>query len=284
MPVLKLIPAGGFAYFSGWHWNDRPDGWAPADVGPDDVTGARGSSRSSEENPNIGCDKSSPPAVSVAPYHEFVARLTNALTHSAPVRDGAWGGDGSHGRGHPGRAGAVHPPFGRGHPYEVPAAKHTHLPKFLEARVPLPSSLNMGEWRRALVAHTDATLADHIDFGFPSNYSATRVPTPTFKNHNEERAYARHITDYCVPLPSWASGAALWWTTLMRHLPTTSISASHQITLPPARPRPRSRTTMRNRPMPATSLTRSEPSSRRVPCSAPSMRHPSPPAPSAARS
>ena len=61
--------------------------------------------------------------------------------------------------------------------------RHAGLPNFLEARVPLPSSLNVGEWRRTLLDHPDRTLADHVEFGFLSNYSATC-------------AYAHHVTDY----------------------------------------------------------------------------------------
>ena len=43
------------------------------------------------------------------------------------------------------------------------------LTQFLEAYVPLPSALNVGEWRIALTDYHDTTLVDHIQLGFPSN-------------------------------------------------------------------------------------------------------------------
>ena len=41
--------------------------------------------------------------------------------------------------------------------------------------MPLPSTQNVGEWRIALAVHPDMPFVDHIEFGFPSNYSAARV-------------------------------------------------------------------------------------------------------------
>ena len=46
----------------------------------------------------------------------------------------------------------------------------------------------MDKWRIALMDHPDTTLVDHIEFGFPSNYS-----TPTFTNHKEDPAYAYYF-------------------------------------------------------------------------------------------
>ena len=40
------------------------------------------------------------------------------------------------------------------------------------------------------------TLADHIEFGLPSNYAAAHTPMPKFRNHKEDLAYACHVTDY----------------------------------------------------------------------------------------
>ena len=51
-------------------------------------------------------------------------------------------------------------------------------------------------WRIALADHPDTTLVDHIEFSFPSNYSAPRAPRPTFTNHKDYPAYARHIAEY----------------------------------------------------------------------------------------
>ena len=40
---------------------------------------------------------------------------------------------------------------------------------------------------------TLTTLADHIEFGFPSNYSAAHAPMHMFK---EDPEYTHHVTGY----------------------------------------------------------------------------------------
>lgn len=54
--------------------------------------------------------------------------------------------------------------------------------------MPLPTSLNVGEWHKA--------LAGHLEFRFPTNYTTGHAPTPMFSNHMEDPAYAHHMTAY----------------------------------------------------------------------------------------
>ena len=91
-----------------------------------------------------------------------------------------------------GRCWAAHPK----HTEAYAATRHTGLPNFFEVCVPLPSTLDVGEWHIALADHPDMTLVDHIEFGFLSNYSAARAPTLMFTNHKEDPAHAHHIVEY----------------------------------------------------------------------------------------
>ena len=70
------------------------------------------------------------------------------------------------------------------------------LTQFFLGSCALPSILNVGEWCIALGDHSNMTLVDHIEFGFPSNYSVARVPTPTFTEPQGGSAHAHHIAEY----------------------------------------------------------------------------------------
>ena len=72
----------------------------------------------------------------------------------------------------------------------------TALPNFLAARLPIPSGLHIGQWRKHLTNYPDRELIDYLEFGFPSNYSALVIPTPTFTNHHESKDFTRFIRDY----------------------------------------------------------------------------------------
>ena len=78
--------------------------------------------------------------------------------------------------------------------YEI--VRHTALPNFLAARVTIPSRLNLAEWRAALMGYHDNTLADQLEFGFPSNYSKSCIPVPSYQNHREKPEYQTHIKQY----------------------------------------------------------------------------------------
>ena len=100
------------------------------------------------------------------------------------------------------------------------AARHTGLPNFLEARVPLPSALNMGEWRVSLADYPDTTLADHItsssashrttpqpvtSSGITSRTSHTPATSPTTSRPSSVRVPSAHST--CPPSPCGLSAA-----------------------------------------------------------------------------
>ena len=74
--------------------------------------------------------------------------------------------------------------------------RHTALPNFLAARVTIPSTLNIENWRQALIDYPDKTLVDQLQFGFPSNYTKNVIPVPSYVNHKETCNYSDHITKY----------------------------------------------------------------------------------------
>ena len=76
--------------------------------------------------------------------------------------------------------------------------RHTALPNFMVARVPIRSGLNIKAWRRELAVYSDSSLPDLLEFGFPANYSIKAIPVPTYKNHREKIDYTSFIRKYIV--------------------------------------------------------------------------------------
>ena len=78
------------------------------------------------------------------------------------------------------------------------AVRHTALPNFLAARVPVPSCLNIEAWRQRLQGYHDQDLIEFLQYGFPSNYSRSTPPKPTFRNHKEKGDYSQFVREYVV--------------------------------------------------------------------------------------
>ena len=70
------------------------------------------------------------------------------------------------------------------------------LPNYLKARVPVPSTLNINAWRSMLADYPDVQLVDHLEFGWPLDYSSIKPPTPTFRNHANATDLAEHVTPF----------------------------------------------------------------------------------------
>jgi len=75
-------------------------------------------------------------------------------------------------------------------------ARSTALPNYLASRVPLTSGLNITNWRRQMEGRKDHLLADHLQFGFPSNYTAASPPSPTYNNHKSSASDDQQIRQY----------------------------------------------------------------------------------------
>ena len=69
-------------------------------------------------------------------------------------------------------------------------------PNAFGARVPVYSQLNVPVWRVYLTGYEDRNVADFLEFGWPINYAASVMPTPTRKNHQSTLAYPDHVEHY----------------------------------------------------------------------------------------
>ena len=72
----------------------------------------------------------------------------------------------------------------------------TGVPNFLVAKQPLPSGLNINNWRTALKGYTDHKLIDFLNFGWPIDYTLNKIPTATLANHKELIDYSHCIEKY----------------------------------------------------------------------------------------
>ena len=72
----------------------------------------------------------------------------------------------------------------------------TGLPNFLVARRPLPSGLNINNWRKSLPSYHDKQIVDFLEFGWPVGYTSSKLPIPTYSNHKELLDYSTHINNY----------------------------------------------------------------------------------------
>ncbi len=69
---------------------------------------------------------------------------------------------------------------------------------YLKARIPIPSSLNIENWRQ-LASSTDLpdkTLCDMLDFGFPAGFHGDSKLFFEDRNHQSALRDAQHVTEY----------------------------------------------------------------------------------------
>lgn len=73
----------------------------------------------------------------------------------------------------------------------------TGLPNVLDARLPLPSGLNIPNWHAASTGHYDDNwLCELIEFGFPLQYTG-HIPSPCFaENHPSGVRFPKHVRQY----------------------------------------------------------------------------------------
>ena len=72
----------------------------------------------------------------------------------------------------------------------------TGLPNYLAAKQPLTSGLKINNWKLALLGYHDQQLLEFLEFGWPADYTAPKLPKPTLFNHKELLDYSKFITDY----------------------------------------------------------------------------------------
>lgn len=66
--------------------------------------------------------------------------------------------------------------------------QHSTGPDAFTQRLPVPSNLNMPEWRRRLIHYADKSLCDFLEFGWPVRYSSCSPPVQSTQNHCSARS------------------------------------------------------------------------------------------------
>ena len=74
--------------------------------------------------------------------------------------------------------------------------RKTALPNYMEARIPIPSGLNIPAWRELLAGYHDNTIVDYLEFGWPADYTGHTPPTATSGNHKEDPAHTTALNNY----------------------------------------------------------------------------------------
>ena len=73
---------------------------------------------------------------------------------------------------------------------------HTGKYNFQQARLPVPSELNIAVWRKHLLDYHDVIVCEFLEFGWPVNYVAPYPPMPALSNHTSAIAFPAAMTEY----------------------------------------------------------------------------------------
>ena len=70
------------------------------------------------------------------------------------------------------------------------------VPNYCGKRIPIPSGLNIPEWRRLLNDYHDDQLVDFLEYGWPADYTGDLPPVAARTNHVERPDNTDHIREY----------------------------------------------------------------------------------------
>ena len=73
--------------------------------------------------------------------------------------------------------------------------RETGVPKYMEAKIKVPSSLNYDAWDHALRNYKDREICQFLHYGWPANYSADEPPQPAAVNHSTALQFPKHIQE-----------------------------------------------------------------------------------------
>ena len=74
--------------------------------------------------------------------------------------------------------------------------KYSGVPNFLGMRIPVPTNLNVSNWRKHLADCFDQQLPDLIQFGFPLDFDRNTQLCSTVRNHASAIEYSSDVTQY----------------------------------------------------------------------------------------
>ena len=70
------------------------------------------------------------------------------------------------------------------------------MPNYKQANIPVPSGLNIAQWREKLASYHDTELVEFLEYGWPSDYTALNTPTATTNNQAKDPAQLTAIRHY----------------------------------------------------------------------------------------
>ena len=70
------------------------------------------------------------------------------------------------------------------------------VPNYCGKRIPIPSGLDIPEWRRLLQDYPDDQLVDFLEYGWPADYTGDLPPVAARANHTERPDNTDHIRAY----------------------------------------------------------------------------------------
>ena len=73
---------------------------------------------------------------------------------------------------------------------------HTGQHNFRAARIPLPSALNIPQWRSALVGYADAHIVDYLAYGWPIGIDRDAILQSHFRNHTSALEHPGDVAHY----------------------------------------------------------------------------------------
>ena len=74
--------------------------------------------------------------------------------------------------------------------------QETGVPNFVKAKIPVPTSLKVGEWSKRLVDYEDNQIVDLLTYGFPIGYDGDTPPVSDVKNHKGAENFSEFIDGY----------------------------------------------------------------------------------------
>ena len=116
--------------------------------------------------------------------------------------------------------------------YRLVAASGNY--NYVDARVPVPSALNMPAWRQKLTNYHDMQVLELLEYGFPMSYQGGSLRT-TNTNHASATDFPEHVHDY---IRKECEMEAMIGARLHEHFPAT-IHVSPLMTRPKQNPQKR---------------------------------------------
>ena len=72
----------------------------------------------------------------------------------------------------------------------------TGVYNFQDARVTIPSGINIEFWKESLIGYKDDRIVQYLQFGWPINYCGDKIPSSVAKNHPTAEEFPEAVENY----------------------------------------------------------------------------------------